>query len=152
MYGIMEIVWKCANFPLKLNFRDFYSKFPFQVAKLIPKDRLMSESEWRSYGIQQVKFNLFSLQTQSYWMVQFLLLRRIFYQKCDELIIILMRIPYGLQYSCKIDMFEFQSVGWEHYMIHDPERHVLLFRRPLPRPPSQFSSASTKDRRQVGVR
>ncbi|CAG0882895.1 unnamed protein product [Cyprideis torosa] len=22
-----------------------------------------------------------------------------------------------------------QSVGWEHYMIHEPEPHVLLFRR-----------------------
>ncbi|ELA46246.1 hypothetical protein VCUG_02255 [Vavraia culicis subsp. floridensis] len=21
------------------------------------------------------------------------------------------------------------SVGWEHYMIHKPERHVLLFRK-----------------------
>ncbi|CAB4025288.1 cyclin-dependent kinases regulatory subunit 2 [Paramuricea clavata] len=25
-----------------------------------------------------------------------------------------------------------QSLGWEHYMIHSPERHVLCFRRPLP--------------------
>ncbi|XP_046861688.1 cyclin-dependent kinases regulatory subunit-like [Xenia sp. Carnegie-2017] len=25
-----------------------------------------------------------------------------------------------------------QSLGWEHYMIHKPERHVLCFRRPLP--------------------
>ena len=24
-----------------------------------------------------------------------------------------------------------QSVGWKHYMIHRPEPHVLLFRRPL---------------------
>ncbi|CAO4375260.1 Protein CBR-CKS-1 [Caenorhabditis briggsae] len=47
------------------------------VAKLIPKNRLMSETEWRSLGIQQ-------------------------------------------------------SPGWIHYMIHGPERHVLLFRRPLP--------------------
>ncbi|CAI4222111.1 unnamed protein product [Auanema sp. JU1783] len=50
-----------------------------EVAKLIPKNRLMSESEWRSLGIQQ-------------------------------------------------------SPGWIHYMIHSPERHVLLFRRPLPKP------------------
>ncbi|PIO70080.1 Cyclin-dependent kinase regulatory subunit [Teladorsagia circumcincta] len=48
-----------------------------EVAKLIPKNRLMSETEWRSLGIQQ-------------------------------------------------------SPGWVHYMIHGPERHVLLFRRPLP--------------------
>lgn len=24
-----------------------------------------------------------------------------------------------------------QSVGWVHYMLHAPEPHVLLFRRPL---------------------
>uniref|UniRef100_A0A3Q2XA36 Cyclin-dependent kinases regulatory subunit n=1 Tax=Haplochromis burtoni TaxID=8153 RepID=A0A3Q2XA36_HAPBU len=25
-----------------------------------------------------------------------------------------------------------QSQGWIHYMIHEPEPHILLFRRPLP--------------------
>ena len=25
-----------------------------------------------------------------------------------------------------------QSPGWIHYMTHDPEPHILLFRRPLP--------------------
>uniref|UniRef100_A0AAZ3Q1D5 Cyclin-dependent kinases regulatory subunit n=1 Tax=Oncorhynchus tshawytscha TaxID=74940 RepID=A0AAZ3Q1D5_ONCTS len=25
-----------------------------------------------------------------------------------------------------------QSQGWIHYMIHQPEPHILLFRRPLP--------------------
>lgn len=25
-----------------------------------------------------------------------------------------------------------QSHGWVHYMIHEPEPHILLFRRPLP--------------------
>ncbi|CAN7982622.1 unnamed protein product [Ixodes hexagonus] len=24
-----------------------------------------------------------------------------------------------------------QSLGWEHYMVHSPEPHILLFRRPL---------------------
>ncbi|XP_064469354.1 cyclin-dependent kinases regulatory subunit 2-like [Ornithodoros turicata] len=24
-----------------------------------------------------------------------------------------------------------QSPGWEHYMVHSPEPHVLLFRRPI---------------------
>jgi len=24
-----------------------------------------------------------------------------------------------------------QSVGWVHYMLHEPEPHILLFRRPL---------------------
>ena len=27
-----------------------------------------------------------------------------------------------------------QSAGWEHYAIHEPEPHVLLFRRPLTHP------------------
>ncbi|XP_036024468.1 cyclin-dependent kinases regulatory subunit 2-like [Onychomys torridus] len=26
-----------------------------------------------------------------------------------------------------------QSLGWVHYMIHEPELHILLFRRPLPK-------------------
>ncbi|KAI6185844.1 Cyclin-dependent kinases regulatory subunit [Aphelenchoides besseyi] len=51
---------------------------PKEVARLIPKNRLMSESEWRSLGVQQ-------------------------------------------------------SPGWIHYMIHEPERHILLFRRPKPK-------------------
>lgn len=50
-------------------------QIPEEMTKLIPKDRLMSEDEWRSIGITQ-------------------------------------------------------SRGWVHYMIHEPEPHVLLFRRP----------------------
>ncbi|PAV62406.1 hypothetical protein WR25_05535 [Diploscapter pachys] len=67
-----------------------------EVAKMIPKNRLMSESEWRSLGIQQ-------------------------------------------------------SPGWVHYAIHAPERHVLLFRRPLNygQQPQGSSQAAAK---QVGVR
>lgn len=60
-----------------------------EVAKLIPKNRLMTETEWRSLGIQQVSTS----------------------QCLNE---------------------RLQSPGWVHYMIHSPERHVLLFRRPLP--------------------
>uniref|UniRef100_A0A673T012 Cyclin-dependent kinases regulatory subunit n=1 Tax=Suricata suricatta TaxID=37032 RepID=A0A673T012_SURSU len=26
-----------------------------------------------------------------------------------------------------------QSLGWVHYMVHEPEPHSLLFRRPLPK-------------------
>ncbi|XP_075708702.1 cyclin-dependent kinases regulatory subunit 2 [Rhinoderma darwinii] len=26
-----------------------------------------------------------------------------------------------------------QSLGWVHYMIHEPEPHILLFRRLLPK-------------------
>ena len=54
-----------------------------EIAKLVPKDKLMTEDEWRSIGIQQ-------------------------------------------------------SHGWIHYMIHEPEPHVLLFRRPIQgNPPTQ---------------
>ena len=51
---------------------------PKDVARLVPKNRLMSESEWRSLGVQQ-------------------------------------------------------SPGWAFIiLIHEPERHILLFRRPKP--------------------
>merc|ERR1712083_369118 len=49
---------------------------PKDLAKQVPKSHLMSETEWRSLGVQQ-------------------------------------------------------SQGWIHYMTHDPEPHILLFRRPL---------------------
>ena len=49
---------------------------PKELSKLIPKEHLMSEAEWRSYGVQQ-------------------------------------------------------SRGWQHYLIHEPEPHILLFRRPV---------------------
>jgi cyclin-dependent kinase regulatory subunit CKS1 len=48
---------------------------PKSLAKYVPRDRLMTEKEWRSIGVVQ-------------------------------------------------------SEGWEHFMIHDPEPHILLFRRP----------------------
>jgi cyclin-dependent kinase regulatory subunit CKS1 len=49
---------------------------PTDVARLCPKNKLLSESEWRQLGVQQ-------------------------------------------------------SRGWEHYAVHRPEPHVLLFRRPI---------------------
>lgn len=36
-----------------------------------------------------------------------------------------------------------QSPGWVHYMVHAPEPHVLLFRRPLPDQPESTSMPST---------
>ncbi|KXJ21350.1 cyclin-dependent kinases regulatory subunit [Exaiptasia diaphana] len=48
---------------------------PKTMAKKVPKDRLMTEQEWRGMGVQQ-------------------------------------------------------SQGWQQYMIHKPEPHILLFRRP----------------------
>ncbi|XP_021375087.1 cyclin-dependent kinases regulatory subunit-like isoform X2 [Mizuhopecten yessoensis] len=50
---------------------------PPDIAKLVPKNHLMTETEWRNIGVQQ-------------------------------------------------------SPGWIHYMVHSPEPHVLLFRRPVP--------------------
>ena len=52
---------------------------PKEVAREVPKGRLMSELEWRKLGVQQ-------------------------------------------------------SPGWVHYMVHLPERHILLFRRPITDP------------------
>ncbi|XP_053640979.1 cyclin-dependent kinases regulatory subunit isoform X2 [Cherax quadricarinatus] len=48
---------------------------PSDVAKLVPKTHLMTETEWRNLGVQQ-------------------------------------------------------SPGWVHYLVHSPEPHILLFRRP----------------------
>lgn len=54
-----------------------------EIAKLVPRGHLMSETEWRAIGVQQ-------------------------------------------------------SHGWIHYMIHEPEPHILLFRRPISsKPPTQ---------------
>lgn len=55
---------------------------PKDLARLVPKTHLMSESEWRNLGVQQ-------------------------------------------------------SQGWVHYMVHEPEPHILLFRRPLPKKPEK---------------
>ncbi|CAH4027354.1 unnamed protein product [Pieris brassicae] len=48
---------------------------PQDIARLVPKSHLMTETEWRNLGVQQ-------------------------------------------------------SPGWLHFMVHSPEPHVLLFRRP----------------------
>lgn len=64
---------------------------PVEMAKIIPKNKLMTEDEWRAIGIQQ-------------------------------------------------------SHGWIHYMIHEPEPHVLLFRRPINGvPPSQEEQFKMED-------
>ncbi|KAI5651809.1 cyclin-dependent kinase regulatory subunit domain-containing protein [Phthorimaea operculella] len=49
---------------------------PPDIARLVPKSHLMTETEWRNLGLQQ-------------------------------------------------------SPSWLHFMVHNPEPHVLLFRRPL---------------------
>lgn len=60
---------------------------PKEMVKMLPKNHLMTESEWRSLGIQQ-------------------------------------------------------SQGWIHYMIHTPEPHILLFRRPLPEAQKKAAAAA----------
>ncbi|CAF4200646.1 unnamed protein product [Rotaria sp. Silwood2] len=49
---------------------------PKEIAKKVPKGRLLTEHEWRHLGVQQ-------------------------------------------------------SLGWVHFMIHEPEPHILIFRRSL---------------------
>ncbi|XP_061462723.1 cyclin-dependent kinases regulatory subunit 1 isoform X1 [Rhineura floridana] len=82
---------KAGALPLKIYYSDKYDDEEFEyrhvmlpkdIAKLVPKTHLMSESEWRNLGVQQ-------------------------------------------------------SQGWVHYMIHEPEPHILLFRRPLPKKPEK---------------
>ncbi|XP_058295212.1 cyclin-dependent kinases regulatory subunit 1 isoform X1 [Hylobates moloch] len=68
--------------PWRLTSYFRHVMLPKDIAKLVPKTHLMSESEWRNLGVQQ-------------------------------------------------------SQGWVHYMIHEPEPHILLFRRPLPKKPKK---------------
>lgn len=73
--------------PDAIIYSDKYSDDDFEyrhvtlnsdIAKQVPKNHLMTETEWRNLGVQQ-------------------------------------------------------SVGWVHFMMHGPEPHILMFRRPLPK-------------------
>ncbi|EPY30380.1 cyclin-dependent kinase regulatory subunit CKS1 [Strigomonas culicis] len=81
----MEVLAVIRKLSTKIMYSDKYYDDMFEyrhvivpkdIAKFAPKNRLMTEAEWRELGVQQ-------------------------------------------------------SHGWEHYMIHRPERHVLLFKRPI---------------------
>ena len=65
--------------PILTHFNQFlfYSQCLQDMVKLVPKHKLMTESEWRNLGVTQ-------------------------------------------------------SPGWIHYMLHEPEPHILLFKRPIP--------------------
>ena len=70
-----------AEFEYSEKYQDDYFEFrhvilPREMASNIPKERVMTEKEWRALGVTQ-------------------------------------------------------SRGWHHYGIHNPEPHILLFRRPL---------------------
>ncbi|EDW75700.2 cyclin-dependent kinases regulatory subunit [Drosophila tropicalis] len=68
-----DIYYSDKYFDEKFEYRHVV--LPKELVKLVPKTHLMTETEWRSIGVQQ-------------------------------------------------------SRGWIHYMIHKPEPHILLFRRP----------------------
>jgi len=67
-----EIYYSDKYFDDEFEYR--HVMLPKDLSKLVPREHLMSESEWRSIGVQQ-------------------------------------------------------SRGWVHYLIHEPEPHILLFRR-----------------------
>uniref|UniRef100_A0A3Q2HEZ2 Cyclin-dependent kinases regulatory subunit n=2 Tax=Equus TaxID=9789 RepID=A0A3Q2HEZ2_HORSE len=85
-YDDEEFEYRCLYPTVRLYkllaIRNRHVMLPKDIAKLVPKTHLMSESEWRNLGVQQ-------------------------------------------------------SQGWVHYMIHEPEPHILLFRRPLPKKPKK---------------
>lgn len=70
-----QITYSEKYFDEKFEYRHVI--LPHDIARLVPKTHLMTETEWRNLGVQQ-------------------------------------------------------SPGWIHYMVHTPEPHILLFRRPLP--------------------
>uniref|UniRef100_A0A0N4ZWU7 Cyclin-dependent kinases regulatory subunit n=1 Tax=Parastrongyloides trichosuri TaxID=131310 RepID=A0A0N4ZWU7_PARTI len=45
-----------------------------------------------------------------------------------------------------------QSPGWVHYMIHGPERHVLLFRRMKPQPSMNNVGQKKVSGNTIGIR
>ncbi|CAK1546851.1 unnamed protein product [Leptosia nina] len=69
---------------------------PADIARLVPKSHLMTETEWRNLGVQQ-------------------------------------------------------SPGWLHFMVHNPEPHVLLFRRPRSDYPAPVNSLDTNTNSAVKV-
>ncbi|XP_067667918.1 cyclin-dependent kinases regulatory subunit-like [Haliotis cracherodii] len=72
---VNQITYSEKYYDEKFEYRHVI--LPSDIAKQVPKNHLMTETEWRNLGVQQ-------------------------------------------------------SPGWIHYMMHSPEPHVLLFRRPLP--------------------
>jgi len=71
-----QIYYSDKYFDIDYEYRHVI--LPKDIAKLVPKNHLMSETEWRAIGVQQ-------------------------------------------------------SQGWVHYMMHEPEPHILMFRRPPPK-------------------
>ena len=81
---------------------------PKELACKVPKDRLMSEAEWRALGVQQ------SLGWVHYWCVTLLVVVLLFVCVCVLFLFLLF----------------FSSFFLSSNSIHKPEPHILLFRRP----------------------
>eukprot|EP01012_Entosiphon_sulcatum_P035649 TRINITY_DN45273_c0_g1_i1.p1 TRINITY_DN45273_c0_g1~~TRINITY_DN45273_c0_g1_i1.p1 ORF type:complete len:119 (+),score=15.77 TRINITY_DN45273_c0_g1_i1:40-357(+) len=73
------------SYAARINYSEKYTDdtneyrhviLPKELARILPKGKVLAEREWRAIGVQQ-------------------------------------------------------SLGWEMYMVHRPEPHVLCFRRPL---------------------
>lgn len=86
-------------------------RLPRGLSNQIPNGPLMSEEEWRAIGIMYVPF------------------RSIYF---DHIVfsLILNELLFFHINKCNIDLkWNRQSRGWEHFLRHSPEPHILLFRR-----------------------
>jgi len=80
-----EIQYSDKYFDAEFEYRHVI--LPPDIARIIPRTHLMTETEWRNLGVQQ-------------------------------------------------------SPGWVHYSQHNPEPHILLFRRPIPPTPTETVGTS----------
>ena len=53
MYELYIIINYSLSLSLSLSLHDRHVILPKEIARLIPKNKLMAESEWRGYGVQQ---------------------------------------------------------------------------------------------------
>ena len=84
------------------------------LAKLVPKTHCMSEQEWRNLGVQQ------SLG----WVVHT-------FPSCSPLSKFRKLALYAIRNCCSSLLkvcFQLIFWRWVHYMLHEPEPHILLFR------------------------
>lgn len=96
------------------KFEYRHVQLPKTMLKLIPDElrdeskgtlKLLWEEEWRSIGITQVGFSSIAIDFAS------------------------------SATSLADSSFPRQSLGWEHYEVHEPEPHILLFKYEHAPPP-----------------
>lgn len=99
------------------EFEYRHVQLPKAMLKAIPKEyhdsskgtlKLLWEDEWRSMGITQVCNASKRAGYTKLW-------RRDRWKDTDTVFQVLIR-PFS------------QSLGWEHYEVHEPEPHILLFK------------------------